>query len=87
MMIDMTPYPAPWCDECVPQDGHFLCLGLSHCAAVQDRAARAQTARDYAVVLAHIEAHSVLRGFVFGACLSLPLWGAILALLCWVLRR
>jgi hypothetical protein len=81
----ITPYPAPWCDTCVAHEGHFHCLGLPHCTDLQDR--ETQTTQEYVAILSQIETHSALRGFVFGVCLTIPLWAIIVALLCLLLRH
>jgi hypothetical protein len=71
----------------VLHEDHWHCLELPHCAALMEREARNDAAREYAAMVAQMEAHHALRGFVFGVCLSLPLWGVIVALLCWLLWR
>jgi hypothetical protein len=80
-MTDTTPSPAPWCDDCQLHESHWHCLDLPHCAALHEREARNQQAREYAAALAQLEAHSALRGFVCGVCLSLPVWAVLVALL------
>jgi hypothetical protein len=83
----ITPYPAPWCDTCIAHEGHFHCVGLSHCADLHNRQTETQTTQEYVAILSQIETHSALRGFVFGVCLTIPLWAIIVALLCLLLRR
>jgi hypothetical protein len=86
-MIDTTPYPAPWCDECVLYDDHWHCLELPHCAELIDREARNAAAREYAALLAQMETQATLRGCLGALILSVPLWAALVALLCWIFLR